>query len=159
MLPHSRCSQAVSGLWQGKGRPAGGSCAAQGRRVRGAAQCWGPCVIALTQFFCPWMFSAPSLWAPELEPSRTVTSYGPHTNRCVSLLLFTARAASPSTFPALLGLGFSSFGWAGRVRRAQPMEGEHPRWAQLLGLLFLPLLHFPTPLGLSLSPASLIPLT
>ena len=54
--------------------------------------------------FLPTVFSAPSLWAPESEASRAVTSLSLYTNSCVFLLLFTAKGVGPSSLPAPCGL-------------------------------------------------------
>lgn len=77
--------------------------------------------------FLPTVFSAPSLWAPESEASRTVTSLRLYTNSCVFLLLFTAKGASPSILPAPRGLGGSklaSLVW--EHQGSESVHGEHP---------------------------------
>lgn len=87
----------------------------------------GPSIQSSHMIFLPTMFSA-SLWAPESDASRTITSLSLYTNSCIFLLPFTAKGARqhPPSSTGLWSWVLSSVGWSRRARKAQSMDGKHP---------------------------------
>lgn len=104
------------------------------RQVQTAEEGEGDSSPSSHRSFLPTVFFALSLWAPESEASRAVTSPSLYTNSCIFLLLFTAkggreRVPAVLKLPEVSGAGSSYFA----VKAAQAVDGEHPGGAPSSG--------------------------